>query len=112
MELPQNIPDSPIQVQKGTPKAPAKKAVAIGMPKYVRILLEENDNIAPTGQFFGINGVGYLLRPGEPCNVPAGLVEILDNAVEAKPVLDPMTKRIIGYRNKLRYPYRRLAGAA
>jgi len=35
-----------------------------------------------------------------------GLVEILDNAVEDRPVQDPLTKRIIGYRKRLRYPYR------
>ena len=106
VELTQNIPDEPIRVQKATPKASPKKVVAVGLPKTLCIILEENDNISPGGQFFGLNGVGYMLRPGEQVNIPMGLVEILDNAVEDRPVQDPLTKRIIGYRKRLRYPYR------
>lgn len=74
-------------------------------PGRVKITLEENDNIPPTGQFFGINGASFMLRPGVEVSVPAGIVDILDNAIMSVPVKDPNTLQVIGYRNKRRYPY-------
>lgn len=94
-----------IKVQKAKPKQPQ------GMPTTVKIILEENDNIPPTGLFLGYNGRGYMIRPGEEVNVPSAIIEILDNAVTSTPVLDG-GKRIIGHRSKLRYPYRRVQNAA
>lgn len=82
------------------------KKPPIGMPKRVTIVLEENDSIPPTGQFIGVNGKGYLLRPGERASVPEAILEVLDNAVTSTPVVDNYSKRVVGYRPKLRYPYR------
>lgn len=87
---------------KGVKSAPA--TVAKG--ERVRIQLEEADDIPPTGQFIGLNGVGYILRPGVPVDVPIGVKEILDNAVIDVPQVDPNTQQIIGTRPKMRYPYR------
>lgn len=78
----------------------------VGIPPTVRILLEENDGIPPTGQPFGLNGRFYILRPGMEAEVPPGIIEILDNAVMAVAVRDPMTQKVQGYRDKLRFPYR------
>lgn len=86
-----------------------KKASTVGMPETIRIMIEENDSIPPTGIFVGLNGKGYLIRPGEPVNVPRGIVEILDNAVETTPQIDPITRRVVGYRERMRYPYRVVA---
>ena len=72
----------------------------------VTIVLEENDEIPPTGQFFGVNGVGYILRPGEAAEVPAELLETLDHAITSVPVLDQRTLKVISWKNKLRFPYR------
>ena len=72
----------------------------------VRIQLEESDNIPPTGQFFGINGRSYMLKPGIPADVPKELINVLNDAVQDVPEVDPFTQQIIGYRKKLRYPYR------
>lgn len=94
------------------PPAPAKraaKAAPVGLPKTTRIILEENDNIPPTGQFFGVNGRSYLLKAGVEADVPQGLIDVLDNAVVSTPVIDPDTRKVIGYRNAMRYPYRRIA---
>ncbi len=77
--------------------------------KRVRIILEENDSIPPTGQFFGANGRSYILRPGEEAEVPQELVNILDTAVMDTPIVDPTTKQVLGYRQRLRFPYRVLA---
>src|ERR1035437_7697278 len=89
-----------------------KKVPPVGMPETVRIVLEENDNIPSNGLYLGHNGSGYLLRPGMEANVPVGLIDILDHAVESRPVIDPITRQPTGWRDRMRYPYRRVAVAA
>lgn len=84
----------------------SKSAKTVKKPDTVRIILEENDDIPPTGLYLGHNGTGYLLRPGEPADVPRKLIEILDHAVMSAPQTDPATKQVIGYRDRMRYPYR------
>jgi len=79
---------------------------AKGMPRTMRIILEEHEDIPPVGQFFGVNGRGYMLRPGEEADVPMGIIEVLNNATMLTPVKDMQTLRVVGYRSKLRYPYR------
>ena len=74
----------------------------------VKIVLEENDDIPPTGLFLGLNGTGFLLRPGEEVAVPPGVIEILDNAVMSSPQVDPQTRQVVGWRQRMRYPYRRV----
>lgn len=88
------------------PRLKAVKAVQGGSTERVRIILEENPDIPPTGQFVGHNGIGYILRPGEPMDVPLGVKEILDHAVIDVPQVDPNTQQIIGTRQRMRYPYR------
>lgn len=70
----------------------------------VKIILEESSEIPPTGQFFGINGIGYILRPGEPADVPESLLSVLDDAVQDVPILNG--DQVTGFRQKLRFPYR------
>lgn len=92
------------------PSKPAKVTKeAKGMPERVWIVLEDNDDIPPTGLYLGHNGTGYLLVPGEPVSVPGFLLEILDHAVTSSAVTDPKTKRVIGHRDRMRFPYRRVA---
>ena len=81
-------------------------AVPVSKPKKTRIILEENDNISPSGQFFQLNGEAYMLRPGVEVDVPEGIIEILDHAVESRPVIDPQSRQVTGYRDRLRFPYR------
>ncbi len=76
-------------------------------PDYVRIMLEDTDRIPPTGQFFGINGKTYMLRAGEEANVPIGIIDILENAIESHPVKDGLN-RVVGSRSRMRFPYRRI----
>lgn len=82
-----------------------KKAQAPVDEERTTIVLEDNEQIPPTGQFFGLNGVGYILRSGEPASVPNGLLNILDTAVVSVPVVNA-EKTIVGYRDRLRFPYR------
>lgn len=82
---------------------------AAGSPARVRIILSDSDEIPPAGLFVGLNGTGYLIRPGEEVSVPRGVAEILDNAVYSAATVDPGTRRVIGYRDRLRYPYQLVA---
>lgn len=104
---------SNISVQQAdAPPARSGKAVPkLNMPsnkgvKTLRILLEENADIPPSGQFIGHNGNSYLLKPGVWVDVPLPLIEVLNNAVAQVPERDPQTQQITGWREKLRYPYR------
>ena len=74
------------------------------------IMLEENSDIPPSGQYLGHNGNAYLLKPGVWTEVPLPLIEVLDNAIKQMPVVDPDTGRIVDWRPALRYPYRTAPG--
>lgn len=79
-------------------------APVVEKEKRVLIVLQDNDNIPPTGQYIGLNGRNWHLRPGEEALVPIGVCEILDNAVELAAIKDG-SQRIIGHRNRMRFPY-------
>jgi len=96
------IIDEPIQ---------RKKAANVkSTEKRVRIILEENDEIPPTGQFIGHNGVSYILQPGKEASVPAKLLNVLNDAIKSIPITDG-SNTVIGYKDKLRFPYRVLGQA-
>lgn len=92
----------PLAAQKSTGKG---KAPAAAVAQRTRIVLEDNDQIGPSGQFFGADGKGYMLRPGEEADVPNSILNILDSAIMSVPVTDG-SQSIIGYRDRLRFPYR------
>lgn len=94
----------------GAPRVPEALApiAAIGMPKRVRIILDDNDNIPPTGQPIGHNGRTYILVPGVEVDVPEHIIGVLNDAVVRKPIVDPLTKKTVGYRDSLRFPYRKV----
>lgn len=78
--------------------------------KTVCIVLDENDNIPPPGLFIGLNGRTFMIKPGFEVNVPIGVVEILDNAVEQRPVINAQTRQCTGWTKRRRYGYQRVAG--
>jgi|ERR1043166_3747713 hypothetical protein len=82
------------------------KVAPVGMPKTVKIMLEDSENMPPTGCPVAINGYAYIIRPGEVVDVPPNVIEVLDHAVMSVAITDPQTKRVIGYRDRLRFPYR------
>lgn len=92
-------------------KAPrAKKAE--GMPERTWIILEDSDDIPPGGLFLGHNGDSFLLTTGEPALVPTKVLGILDAAITTVPIIDPATRRVSGYRDRMKYAYRRVEAPA
>lgn len=84
----------------------------VGMPERVWVMLEESDEIPPTGQFVGHNGVGYMLTAGVPLPLPKFILEILDHAITSTPVLDPNTRKVTGWRTRRRFNYREVDAPA
>ena len=75
----------------------------------VKIVLEDNEFIPPTGLFVGVNGKSYLIRSGVPVMVNPGILDVLDHAIMSVAVRDPQTLQVIGHRERQRYPYKRIA---
>lgn len=76
--------------------------------KRVKIILEEGDHIPPTGAPFGHNGDVIVIVPGEPVEIPEKFMHVINDCVMSSPIVDPATKQVVGFRDRLRYPYRRL----
>ena len=91
-----------------TRRQPRIQRSAEGMPTLTRIVLEENDDIPPTGLPVSINGRAYIIVPGEPVDVPQGVIDVLNNAIMNVPQIDPNTRRVVAYRPRMRFPYRTL----
>lgn len=93
---------------KGPPRArsvPVESSQS-GAPKFYRVVMDDVDGYPPGGQFFGINGRAWMLQGGRTYVIPEALKTVLDQALESVAVLNPDTRRIEGYRNRLRFPYR------
>lgn len=111
----EELPDVQSQIDAAVAAALAAHGVGGTPPpvrdtRRVRIILEENDLIPPTGQFFGVNGRPYLLRPGEEADVPMEIIGALDDAIMETPITDA-NGNIEGYRKRLRFPYRVISAA-
>ena len=84
-------------------KAAAKKAEAT--EERVRIMLEDNDQIGPAGQFIQVNGRSFQLQAGVEADVPRCVLDVLDHAVMGVPIKNA-SDQVIGFRERLRFPYR------
>lgn len=102
-----SLPGEDSTVAKGAKKKKGGSAFS-AFPK-TWIVLEESADIPPTGLPIGHNGNPFIIKPGEPVEVYDFLLEILDHAVQSGPVVHPQTGQVIGYRDRQRFPYRRIA---
>lgn len=92
----------------GEMSAGAKKLLASKGLTVSWIVLEESTDIPPTGLFVSHNGTAYVIVPGEEVEVPDFLLEVLDNAITSAAQTDGTTGKIVGHRNRSRFPYRRI----
>ena len=89
-------------------KTAVKKTAPVGLPETTRIVLEDNESIPPTGLFVSHNGRAYLIRTGEEVDVPTHVLNVLDDAKMAMPIMDADNQQVIGWRERMRFPYRRV----
>ena len=69
--------------------------------KRIRIMLDDSDEIPPTGHPVSVNGKMYILRAGEELDVPEEVVHVLELAVMSVPVYGADSK-VTGYRDRPR----------
>jgi hypothetical protein len=80
--------------------------------KTQRIMVEESSEIPPTGLFVGVNGYGYMIKPGVVIDAPMAVIEVLNNAIITVPIVNPDTLQITGTRSRRRFSYRSMEGVA
>lgn len=90
--------------KKAPTRGAAKKSKVESEETLYEITLHDSDEIPPNGQFIGLNGKQYLLKPGVRTAVPRGVLDILNNAVHSVPERDE-TMRIIRWRDAPRLPF-------
>lgn len=95
---------------KRAPRKPAAKAAGEAGAKTSKaermhwITLHDSKEIPPNGQFIGVNGRQFILKPGIKTQVPECVLEVLDNAVQALPEVNEKLQ-VVGMRNAPRLPY-------
>jgi hypothetical protein len=106
VDLGDNLSDAAAALSGDEPAAPVKpKVKAKPVEPRVKIMLEDNDQIPPGGQFVGVNGRTFLIQAGYEVDVPRSVLDVLDHAVMSVPITNAM-RQVIGYRDRLRFPYR------
>lgn len=79
-------------------------AVSTKGEKLFEITLHDHKEIPPNGQFVGVNGRQFIIKPGHKVKVPACVLEVLDNAVQALPEVNEKLQ-VTGMRNAPRLTY-------
>lgn len=106
-EAPKRIRRTKAQIEADN-AALLAKATQNARGKRIKIILEEGDHIPPTGAPFSHNGDVIVIVPGEPVEIPEKFMNVINDCVMSSPIVDPSSKQVVGYRDRLRYPYRRL----
>jgi hypothetical protein len=98
-------PRTVARAEQSTQISDSGRAPKVDAKDRIWIVLDDNDEIPPGGQFIGINGVAYMLLPGIEAFVPRAICDVLDHAIKSVPVQDPISRRIIGWKPRKRFPY-------
>lgn len=85
-------------------KPKAEAATAPNGEKMYEITLHDSKEIPPNGQFVGVNGRQFLLKPGRRMKVPASVLAVLDNAVQSVPEINEKLQ-VVGMRQAPRLTY-------
>jgi hypothetical protein len=83
-----------------------KAALAGAGIKTTRVIIDQTDAIPPSGLFVAHNGRTFMIQAGVEVDVPNFIIQVLNDAIMTQAVTDPETSRVIGHRNRLRFPYR------
>lgn len=78
--------------------------------KSVRVMFDDVEEAVGGNIFVSINGEAFLIKTGIEVDVPDFLLDHLDNSVTGEPIVDQRTRRVAGYRNVTRFPYRVMRG--
>lgn len=94
--------------RKATPAAKVHKTVE-DIPKHpgektYKVILHDSKEIPPNGQFIGVNGNQYFMKPGQVYNVPRSVLEVLNNAIMGVPDINEQMQ-VVGVRQAPRLPY-------
>lgn len=106
--FPGQIPPGTPNTYRGQMDPKAKAMLKKAGFEVVKIVLEESENIPPTGLFVQHNGRPYMLVPGEEVDVPSFILSVLDDAITSSPIVDGQSQKVLGHRNRSRFPYRRV----
>lgn len=82
---------------EGSPKFTDPK----GHPKD-RIILHPTEDMPKQGQYFGLNGYGFQIKPGEEVDIPRPLRQMIDNCITTKLIQENGEEYI---KNYPRFPY-------
>lgn len=88
--------------RRNTPKN--EVAAAPNGENMYEITLHDSKEIPPNGQFVGVNGRQFLLKPGRRMKVPASVLAVLDNAVQSVPEINEKLQ-VVGMRQAPRLTY-------
>lgn len=72
--------------------------------KTVVITLHDSKEIPPGGQFVGVNGKQFWLKPGVKYRVPRYVLNALNDAIKGEPDINDKMQ-VVGVRNTPRLPY-------
>ncbi len=89
-----------------TDVAVSQSNAPVGLKKTIAIVCDESPDMPPTGYTVGLNGTCYIIRPGAVVNVPEGVLEVIRHAIQSVPIVDNLSQRVVGYRDRPRIPWR------
>jgi len=88
----------------GESAAPRRTEKLINGERTAVITLHDSPEIPPNGQFVGVNGRQYVIKPGVRVRVPLSVLDVLNNAVQSVPELNDKMQ-VVGMRAVPRLTY-------